>query len=163
MKQMMPGGLTLDIVTMPRPVLSVPIRQLIVRSFEGELAILAGHMPLMALLLPCVVQIFPIPSDVRKGESGVDEIRDSVFISGGVLEVQPQRVIILAEEALFADEINIEHARAALVDAHRRMRENFLMEDRERARIEVMSAQAQIDLWQWNQARVAYQPSLIPT
>ena len=74
-----------------------------------------------------------------------------MFISGGVLEVQPQHVAILAEDALFADEIDIDHAHSVLADAHQRMQENFLLEDRQRARIEAMSAQAQIDLWQWAQ------------
>lgn len=145
MNQSTSSELMLDIVTMPRPVLSLPMRQVVVRSFEGELAVLAGHMPVMALLLPCVVRVWPAQP------MGMDETVQRVFISGGVLEVQPQHVTILAEEALFAEEVDIEHARASLADAHLRMRENFLQEDRERARIEAMSAQAQIDLWQWAQ------------
>ena len=143
MNQALSSALILDIVTMPRPVLSMPIRQVVVRSFDGELAILAGHMPLMALLLPCVVQVWPAQP------MGTVEMAQQVFISGGVLEVQPQHVTILAEDALFAEEIDIEHARISLADAHQRMRENFLLEDRERARVDAMSAQAQIDLWQW--------------
>jgi len=162
MKQAVASVLTLDIVTMPRPVLSVPIRQVVARSFEGELAILAGHMPVMALLLPCVVQVWPVSADRGvRGIDGVEPMR-KLFISGGVLEVQPQHVTILAEDALFAEEIDIEHARNALADALQRMRENFLLEDRERARIEVMSAQAQIDLWDWARS-AAYQPNLTPT
>mgnify|MGYP000879243356 CR=1 FL=1 len=148
MKHSVSPGLMLDVVTMPRPILSLPIRQVVARSFEGELAILRGHMPLMALLMPCVVQVWP--EDGSAGAEGANV--QKVFISGGVLEVQPQHVTILAEDALFADEIDIEYARQALTQAHQRMRENFLLEDRERARIEAMSAQAQIDLWQWGQA-----------
>lgn len=146
------SALMLDIVTMPRPILSLPMRQVVVRSFEGELAVLAGHMPVMALLLPCVVQVWPAQP------MGMTETVQRVFISGGVLEVQPQHVTILAEEALFAEEIDIEHARSSLADAHLRMRENFLLEDRERARIEAMSAQAQIDLWAWAQESVFTSP-----
>ena len=140
-------GLTLDVVTMPRPILSMPIRQVVARSFEGELAILAGHIPMMALLMPCVVQVWPALSESRSEQLKVHK----VFIRGGVLEVQPQHVAILAEDALFADEIDIDHAHSVLADAHQRMQENFLLEDRQRARIEAMSAQAQIDLWQWAQ------------
>jgi len=149
MTQAQSSTLTLDIVTMPRPVLSMPIRQVAVRSFDGELAILAGHMPLMALLLPCVVQVWPLLAHVNAGGKNERWEMRKVFISGGVLEVQPQHVTILAEDALFAEEIDIDHARSALADAHLRMREDFLLEDRERARIEAMSAQAQMDLWQW--------------
>jgi len=162
MKQTVSSVLTLDIVSMPRPLLSASIRQVVVRSFEGELAILAGHIPLMALLLPCVVQVWPVSAD--RGVHGIDSVEPmrKLFISGGVLEVQPQHVTILAEEALFAEEIDIEHARSVLADAHQRMRENFLLEDRERARIEAMSAQAQIDLWDWARS-AAYQPNFTPT
>ncbi|MEW5838230.1 MAG: ATP synthase F1 subunit epsilon [Pseudomonadota bacterium] len=146
MKAILAPALMLDIVTMPRPILSLPIRQVAARSFEGELAILPGHIPLMALLLPCVVQAWP--SQVAEEHATHAGLR-KVFISGGVLEVQSKQVVILAEDALFADEIDIDHARNALADARQRMHERFLLEDRERARIEAMSAQAQIDLWQW--------------
>jgi F-type H+-transporting ATPase subunit epsilon len=135
----------LDIVTMPRPIiLNADVYQVVARSFEGELGILPGHMALMALLLPCVVQVY--------SQSDSAQSTQRVYISGGVLEVQPQHVSVLAEEALFAEEIDIDAARTLLADAQQRMRENFLLEDRERARLEVMSAQAQIDLWQWAQA-----------
>jgi len=149
MTQAQSSTLTLDIVTMPRPVLSMPIRQVAVRSFDGELAILAGHMPLMALLLPCVVQVWPLLAHANASGPSGDGAMRKVFISGGVLEVQPQHVTILAEDALFAEEIDIDHVRSALAEAHLRMREDFLLEDRERARIEAMSAQAQMDLWAW--------------
>lgn len=149
MNQAPSSALILDIVTMPRPVLHMPIRQVVVRGFDGELAILAGHMPLMALLLPCVVQVWPLLAKENSGGKNERGEMHKVFISGGVLEVQRKHVTVLAEEALFAEEIDIKHARSALADAHLRMRENFLLEDRERARIDAMSAQAQIDLWQW--------------
>ncbi len=159
-------ALMLDVVTMPRPVLSLPIRQVVVRSFEGELAVLYGHMPLMALLMPCVLQVWP--ADVSP-----NICVQKVFISGGVLEVQPRQVTILAEDALFAEEIEIDHARSMLADAQQRVKNSFLSEDRERARVEVTSAQAQIELWQWARegrvrqaqscAKFFHQPKSTPT
>jgi F-type H+-transporting ATPase subunit epsilon len=75
----------------------------------GELGVLPHHAPLMTTLEPGELK-------VRKG---VEEY--SVAISGGFLEVRPDRIIILADAAERADEIDIARAEAAKQRAQQRL------------------------------------------
>ena len=56
---------------------------------EGELGILPGHVPLITRIRPGAVRI--------KTEEGQEE---DVFVAGGILEVQPDRVTVLADTAV---------------------------------------------------------------
>lgn len=79
------------------------ISMLIATGTEGELGIMAGHTPLITLLKPGPMQV--------KTATGEDEI---IYVSGGVLEVQPKVVTVLADTALRAtnlDEAKIAEAR----------------------------------------------------
>lgn len=79
------------------------ISMLIATGTEGELSIMAGHTPLITLLKPGPMQV--------KTATGEDEI---IYVSGGVLEVQPKVVTVLADTALRAtnlDEAKIAEAR----------------------------------------------------
>ena len=57
-------------------------------GIEGELGILPGHTPLITLIRPGLVRI-------RKSAQDEEEI----FVAGGVLEIQPFHVIVLADVA----------------------------------------------------------------
>lgn len=79
------------------------ISMLIATGTEGELGIMAGHTPLITLLKPGPMHV--------KTANGDDEI---IYVSGGVLEVQPKVVTVLADTALRAtnlDEAKIAEAR----------------------------------------------------
>lgn len=68
-------------------------------AFEGSMGVLAGHTPLVAQLVPGVIHM----------KRGTDE--NTFAISGGFVEVRPDRVAIFAETAELAEEINVEQAR----------------------------------------------------
>jgi F-type H+-transporting ATPase subunit epsilon len=93
--------LKLDIVTAERNVYSDEVDMVTAPGIEGELGILPRHAPLMTALQPGELRI-------RKG----DEV-EYFAIGGGFLEVRPDRVIVLADSAERADEIDIERAEAA--------------------------------------------------
>ena len=79
------------------------ISMLIATGTEGELGIMAGHTPLITLLKPGPMQV--------KTATGEDEI---IYVSGGVLEVQPKVVTVWADTAHRAtnlDEAKIAEAR----------------------------------------------------
>ncbi|PNK60542.1 F0F1 ATP synthase subunit epsilon [Psychrobacter sp. FDAARGOS_221] len=79
------------------------ISMLIATGSEGELGILAGHTPLITLLKPGSMRI--------QTPDGNEEV---VYVSGGVLEVQPKLVTVLADTAVRAhdlDEAKIVEAR----------------------------------------------------
>jgi F-type H+-transporting ATPase subunit epsilon len=84
----------------------------ICRSVDGEIAFLAQHVPYLGALDPCVVRLV---------SEGGDEIR--LAVSGGFVEVRDNRVIILADSAQLADEIDVDSARAAAREAEGRVRD----------------------------------------
>jgi F-type H+-transporting ATPase subunit epsilon len=105
------SSIKLDIVTAERVVFSGDVDEVIAPGVEGQLGILPHHAPLMTML--------------RAGElvartGGKDEI---LAISGGFLEVRPDRVIILADAAERAEEIDITRAETAKKRAEERLRD----------------------------------------
>ncbi|HUT67800.1 MAG TPA: F0F1 ATP synthase subunit epsilon [Dehalococcoidales bacterium] len=104
------SSLKLDIVTAERIVYSEEVDAVIAPGVEGQLGILPHHAPLMTILQAGELV-------VRRG--GQD---DTLAISGGFLEVRPDRVIVLADSAERAEEIDIERAEAAKKRAEERLR-----------------------------------------
>ena len=94
-------GLRLDVVTAERLVFSEDVDIVIAPGSEGELGILPRHAALMTTLQPGAL----------RARIGVAEI--DLAIGGGFLEVRDNRVLVLADSAERAEEIDIERARAA--------------------------------------------------
>jgi F-type H+-transporting ATPase subunit epsilon len=105
------SSLKLDIVTAERVVYSEDVDIIIAPGQEGQLGILPHHAPLMTILQSGELV-------VRRGNQ-----EDTLAISGGFLEVRPDRVIILADSAERAEEIDIERAEAARKRAEERLRD----------------------------------------
>jgi len=87
---------------------------LIAPSMEGELAILPGHAPLLAMLRPGEVRVDCPLQDAAGGCESTD-----IVVFGGFLEVQPDAVIILADAVRRADEIDAAEARKAAENARK--------------------------------------------
>ncbi len=97
-----------EIVTPERVVLKEEITQITLPTRAGEITVLPDHIPLVSLLLPGVVHV--------KKRNGEDEI---MSISGGFLEVLKDKVVILADTAERAEELDFDRAE----EAHRRAAE----------------------------------------
>ena len=91
----------LDVVTAERVVFSGDVDIIVVPGYQGQMSILPHHAPLMTTLSP---------GELVAKKSGEDY---SLAISGGFIEVRPDRVIILADSAERAEEIDIARAEAA--------------------------------------------------
>ena len=92
-----------DVVSVKESIFSGSITMLIARGAGGELGILPGHAPLVTLLKPGPVRV--------QLENGQEQL---IYVSGGVLEVQPHVVTLLADTAVRAadlDEARIIEAR----------------------------------------------------
>jgi F-type H+-transporting ATPase subunit epsilon len=105
------SSLKLDIVTAERIVFSEDVDTVIAPGVEGQLGILPHHAPLMTIL--------------QAGELVVrrESKEDVLAISGGFMEVRPDRVIVLADQAERADEIDMARAEAAKKRAEERLRD----------------------------------------
>jgi F-type H+-transporting ATPase subunit epsilon len=91
----------LEIVTVERKLYEDDVDMVIAPGSEGVLGILPHHTPLLTSLTYGELI-------ARKGD------REEAFsIGGGYMDVQPNKVTVLADVAEQADEINVERARAA--------------------------------------------------
>ncbi len=95
------ASIRLDIVTAERSVYAEDVDMVIAPGVEGQLGILPHHAPLMTTLQAGELR-------VKKGEEEV-----SLAISGGFLEVRPDRVVVLADAAERAGEIDVARAEEA--------------------------------------------------
>jgi F-type H+-transporting ATPase subunit epsilon len=103
----------LDIVTAERSVFSEDVEMVIAPGVEGQLGILPYHAPLMTTLMPGELI-------VKKGGSEF-----CLAISGGFLEVRPDRVIVLADSAERAEEIDVSRAQEARLRAEKLLAEGY--------------------------------------
>ncbi len=100
-------SIKLDVVTAERSVFSEEVDVVVAPGVEGQLGILPHHTPLMTILEAGELRV----------KKGGEEF--SLVISGGFLEVRPDRIIVLADAAERAEEIDLERAE----EAKRRARE----------------------------------------
>ena len=84
-----------NVVSAKETIYSGEISMLIATGVEGEVGILPGHITFIPLLKPGAMQL--------KTSNGNDEM---VYVSGGVLEVQPHLVTVLADTAVRANDLD---------------------------------------------------------
>ena len=103
------AGIRLDIVTAERQVYSDEVDVIVAPGIDGEMAILPRHAPLMTTLQPGELRV----------RQGGEEF--SLAVTGGFLEVRPDRVTVLADSAERAEEIDIARAEEAKRRAEERL------------------------------------------
>jgi F-type H+-transporting ATPase subunit epsilon len=113
--------LKFEIVTAERVVYSDEVDIVIAPGVEGELAILPHHAPLLTMLQT---------GELRVRKEGEET---SMFVSGGFLEVRPDKVTVLADVAERAEEIDVAQAEEAKRRAEERLETRAGVEDMARA------------------------------
>ena len=101
--------LKFEIITAERVVYSDDVDVVIAPGVEGELAVLPHHAPLMTMLQA---------GELRVKKDGEET---SMFVSGGFLEVRQDKVVVLADTAERAEEIDIARAEEAKQRAEQRL------------------------------------------
>lgn len=99
-----------ELVTPTRTLFSGEAEFVLCRSAGGEIAFLADHMPYLGVLEPGLVRV---------DQEGGDSLK--LAVHGGFVEVRDNRVIMLADVAEPAEEIDAERARRALDAAEQRL------------------------------------------
>lgn len=100
----------LDVVSAEEKIFSGLVENIQVTGSEGELGIHPGHAPLITALIPGMVRLVK--------QHGEEEI---IYIAGGMLEVQPGSVTVLADTAVRAADLDEQSA----LDAKRRAEEHI--------------------------------------
>ena len=96
----------LEIVSPARLVLSRAVAMVVMPGYEGDLAAMENHAPMIVLLRGGVIALH---------EGGT--ITDRLFVGGGFAEITPDRCTILAVDATPVAELSAEAARRGLADA----------------------------------------------
>jgi F-type H+-transporting ATPase subunit epsilon len=102
-----------DIVSAEGALFSGVASMVIAPTVTGELGILARHAPLLARLKAGIVRV--ALGGVKEGEEEV------FFISGGLLEIQPHVVTILADTTVRSKDMDEAAARAAVARIEKEM------------------------------------------
>ena len=105
--------LQLEIVTPERQVYSDTVDSVQLPGSEGELGVLPHHAPLVSTLGV---------GELRFRKDGAEE---SFAIVGGFLQVRPDKVVVLAETADMASEIDLEKAQEARREAERALETSY--------------------------------------
>jgi F-type H+-transporting ATPase subunit epsilon len=124
----------LSVVAPDRSVVEETVTSVVAPGSEGYFGVLAGHAPLIAALMPGIVEYL----DPRG-------IRHCVYVGGGFAEVTGDRMTVLADEAARATEIELTRAEVDLENARKTLRgEDGSHFDREEAVLEVDRAIARL-------------------
>ena len=106
--------LHLEIVTPERLAYKGDVDIVVCPGIEGELGVLPHHAPLLTTLGF---------GELRVRTGGQEE---SFAIAGGFLQVRPDKVVVMAETADLASEIDLEAAEQARRDAERQLSEGYV-------------------------------------
>ncbi|MGC8488981.1 MAG: ATP synthase F1 subunit epsilon [Clostridia bacterium] len=123
----------LTVVTPEGVVYEGPVTEIILRGSEGELGVLAHHIPLVTAVLPCVLHIIEQDGSTRRFALG-----------GGFLEVGREETVVLADTAERPEDINRARAEEARRRAAERIERSGPDVDTERAKRALARADARL-------------------
>lgn len=107
----MENTLRLDIVTPHGLVLSEDVDEITATGSEGEFGVLPGHVPYITTLSIGMLIIR------KEGKTSY------VFVNSGYAEVSSGKVVVLADSAERAEDIDVERASAAMKRAEERLKQ----------------------------------------
>mgnify|MGYP006391251333 FL=1 len=123
----------LDIVRAEESIYSGPVEFLVAPAQMGEVGIYPRHTPMLTRIKSGIVRI--------KTQLNDDEL---VYVSGGMLEVQPDTVTILADTAVRSQDLDEAKAIEAKRAAEEAMKNRESNLDYAKAQAELMEAMAQL-------------------
>lgn len=126
--------LNLQIISPTRVFFNEAVDMVEMKTTEGEIGVLAGHIPLTTILEPGVLRI--------KTDGNVRE----AALHDGFVQIQKDKVTVLAESCEWPDEIDANRARKAKERAERRLTSGSKEVDMVRAELALKKALIRIDL-----------------
>ena len=100
-----------DVVSAEEAIYSGEAALVVLPGEEGELGIYPKHTPLITRIKPGTVRIKP-------ADGGAEEL---IFVAGGILEVQPNLITVLADTAIRGHDLD----EAKALEAHKLAQENL--------------------------------------
>jgi len=121
-----------DIVSAEQEIFSGLVEAVFASAVMGEVGIYPRHTPMLTRLKPGEVRV------LVKGKE------EQFYVSGGMLEVQPHVVTILADTAMRAADVDEAAALAAKEDAERSLKDRDTKIDQAEAQAKLAEAMAQL-------------------
>ncbi|MBL1320214.1 MAG: F0F1 ATP synthase subunit epsilon [Methylophaga sp.] len=121
-----------DIVSAEKEIFSGAVDAIFASAKMGELGIYPRHTPLLTSLKPGEVRVL------------IDGKEEQFYVSGGMLEVQPHVVTVLADTAMRAEDVDEAAALEAKADAERAINDADAKMDMAEARAKMAEAMAQL-------------------
>jgi len=123
-----------DVVSAEEQIFSGLAEFVVLPGEVGELGILPGHMPLMTRIKPGAVRL-KLPNQAEE---------ELIFVAGGILEVQPGLVTVLADTAIRGHDLDEVKASEAKRKAEEALADRSAELDYARAQSELAEAVAQL-------------------
>jgi len=124
-----------DIVSAEGEIFSGPAKMVFAPGTQGELGIAPRHAPLLTLLKAGEVRVQPVEGDEQ-----------AFYVGGGLLEVQPRKITVLADTAARAKDLDEAAAIAAKQRAEEALRDSSDKISQAEALAELARAAAQLKL-----------------
>ncbi len=124
--------LHIDIVSAEKAIYSGDVAQVIASGQSGELGIMPGHTALLAKLKPGAITLVK------------HDATDLFYISGGILEVQPYLVTVLADTAAHASDLDEMQVIKAAEQAEKALKDKQSTRDSIAASAELNKAMAKL-------------------
>jgi F-type H+-transporting ATPase subunit epsilon len=124
----LPDKIHLEVVTPEKQLFSGAVDAIVVPCTTGYLGILPGHAPLLAEL------------GIGEISCKIGDRTDYLACSWGFVEVLPERVVILAQNAEMASDIDVKRAEEAKARAEKRLSSKDLGTDFKRAELAMLRA-----------------------
>ena len=125
------SAIRLEIVSAETAIFSGEETMVVAPGKDGDLGIAPKHTPLLTTLRPGEVEVHKEVED-----------KEYIYVTGGILEVQPHMVTILADSATRSDELDEEAALEAKNQAEQALQGADKKEDLEQAQAQLAEAAA---------------------
>ena len=125
------SAIKLEIVSAETAIFTGEATMVVAPGKDGDLGIAPKHTPLLTTLRPGEIEVH------KEGED-----KEYIYVTGGILEVQPHMVTILADSATHSDELDEEAALEAKNQAEQALKGADKKEDLEQAQAQLVEAAA---------------------
>ena len=125
------SAIKVEIVSAEIAIFSGEASMVVAPGRDGDLGIAPKHTPLLTTLRP---------GEIELHKEGAE--KEYIYVTGGILEVQPHMVTILADSATHSDELDEEAALQAKNQAEEALKGADKKEDLEQAQAQLVEAAA---------------------
>ena len=125
------SAIKLEIVSAEKAIFSGEAAMIVAPGKDGDLGIAPKHTPLLTTLRPGEIEIH------KEGQD-----KEYIYVTGGILEVQPHMVTILADSATHSAELDEEAALQAKTQAEEALKDTDKKEDLDQEQAQLVEAAA---------------------